>query len=88
MTGSSVRARAAFLIFIFIGFFGFDFLTASASAKAINFATNLAAFITFAAAGQVLYEYAVPMGVCNVAGASSAHGWPCSKATGSCDCSS
>lgn len=59
----------AFLIFIFIGFFGFDFLAASASAKAINFATNLAAFITFAAAGQVLYEYAVPMGVCNVAGA-------------------
>ncbi|MBC8096846.1 MAG: TSUP family transporter, partial [Akkermansiaceae bacterium] len=59
----------AFLIFIFIGFFGFDFLTASASAKAINFATNLAAVIAFAAAGQVLYDYALPMGACNVAGA-------------------
>ena len=59
----------SFLIFIFIGLFGFDFLTASASAKAINFATNLAAVIAFAARGDVLYRYALPMGVCNVAGA-------------------
>ena len=59
----------SFLIFIFIGLFGFDFLTASASAKVINFATNLAAVIAFSASGYVLYEYALPMGVCNVAGA-------------------
>jgi uncharacterized protein len=59
----------SFLIFIFIGWFGFDFLTASASAKAINFATNLAAVIVFAARGDVLYHYALPMGACNVAGA-------------------
>jgi len=59
----------SFLIFIFIGLFGFDFLTASASAKAINFATNLAAVIAFAAQGHVLYRYALPMGACNIAGA-------------------
>jgi len=59
----------SFLIFIFIGLFGFDFLTASASAKAINFATNLAAVIVLAANGCVLYEYALPMGLCNVVGA-------------------
>ena len=59
----------SFLIFIFIGLFGFDFLTASASAKAINFATNLAAVIAFGASKQVLYEYALPMGACNAAGA-------------------
>ena len=59
----------SFLIFIFIGLFGFDFLTASASAKAINFATNLAAVIAFATRGDVLYHYALPMGACNVAGA-------------------
>ncbi len=59
----------SFLIFIFIGLFGFDFLTASASSKAINCATNLAAVLVFAAHGDILYHYALPMGACNVAGA-------------------
>jgi uncharacterized membrane protein YfcA len=59
----------SFLIFIFIGLFGFDFLTASASSKVINLATNLAAVLVFAAQGDVLYHYALPMGACNVAGA-------------------
>ena len=59
----------SFLIFIFIGLFGFDFLTASASSKLINFATNLAAVAAFSAHGMILYDYALPMGVCNVAGA-------------------
>ena len=59
----------SFLIFIFIGLFGFDFLTASASSKAINFATNFAAVIAFSVNGYVLYQYALPMGLCNVAGA-------------------
>ena len=58
----------SFLIFIFIGIFGFDFLTASASAKFINLATNLAAVAYFAATDHVLYRYALPMGVCNIAG--------------------
>lgn len=59
----------SFLIFIFIGLFGFNFLTASASTKAINCATNLAAVIIFAAHREVLYHYALPMGACNVGGA-------------------
>jgi uncharacterized membrane protein YfcA len=58
----------SFLIFIFIGLFGFDFLAASASAKVVNFATNLSAVAYFAAAHQILYEYAVPMGLCNLLG--------------------
>jgi uncharacterized protein len=58
----------SFLIFIFVGLLGFDFLTASASAKVINFATNLSAVAYFAATNQILYAYAVPMGVCNLAG--------------------
>jgi len=58
----------SFLIFIFIGLFGFDFLTASASAKAINVATNLSAVIYFAATDSILYQYALPMGACNVLG--------------------
>jgi hypothetical protein len=59
----------SFLIFAFIGLFGFDFLTASASAKVINFATNLSAVAYFAATHSILYRYAVPMGLCNILGA-------------------
>ena len=58
----------SFLIFIFIGLFGFDFLAASASAKVVNFATNLSAVGYFAATHQILYHYAVPMGLCNFLG--------------------
>ena len=58
----------SFLIFIFVGLFGFDFLAASASAKVINVGTNLASVIYFAAAGQIRYEIAVPMASCNVLG--------------------
>jgi uncharacterized membrane protein YfcA len=59
----------SFLMFIFVGVFGFDFLTATAGAKVINLATNIAAVAAFALGGHVLYEYALPMGACNVAGA-------------------
>jgi uncharacterized protein len=58
----------SFLIFTFVGFFGFDFLSASASAKVINFATNLAALLLFASQGHVLWQYAWPMAVCQIAG--------------------
>lgn len=59
----------SFLIFIFIGLFRFDFLTASASAKVINFMTNFAAVLVFGWAAQILWKYAVPMAVCNMGGA-------------------
>ena len=58
----------SFLIFIFISIFGFDFLTASASAKIINFATNLSAVIYFGATGHILYYFGLPMAICNVIG--------------------
>ena len=59
----------SFLIFLFVGVFGFDFLSASASAKLINWATNLASVIYFGWSGNILYQYAVPMAVCSVVGA-------------------
>ena len=59
----------SFLIFLFVGVFGFDFLSASASAKVINLATNVASVIFFTASGNVIYKYAVPMAACSVAGA-------------------
>ena len=58
----------SFLIFGFIGIFGFDFLSASAAAKVINTATNCSTVMYFAGTGHVLYRVAVPMAVCNVLG--------------------
>ena len=59
----------SFLIIAFVGFFGFDFLLASASAKVVNLATNLAAVGWFAATSNVFYQYALPMAAANIAGA-------------------
>lgn len=59
----------SFLIFLFVRFFHFDFLRASACAKVVNLATNLAALAFFVPAGLVLYGFAIPMGLANIAGA-------------------
>ena len=58
----------SFLIFLFIRFFGFDFLRASASAKVVNLATNLAALCVFIPHGNVLFHIAIPMAVANICG--------------------
>lgn len=58
----------SFLIFIFVGIFGFDFLAASAGAKVINLATNLASVLYFGVTGHILYGVALPMAACNIAG--------------------
>ncbi|MBV8046624.1 MAG: TSUP family transporter [Paludibacterium sp.] len=59
----------SFLIFLFIRYYGFDFIHASASAKLVNLATNIAALMFFIPAHHVLYRYAIPMGACNILGA-------------------
>jgi uncharacterized membrane protein YfcA len=58
----------SFLVFGFVRFLGFDFLHASASAKLINTATNLAAVGLFAALGHVWWPLALSMAVGNVLG--------------------
>ena len=58
----------SFLIFLFVRFFGFDFLHASASAKLVNVATNLAALAYFLPNGYVLPLLAAAMAVANAAG--------------------
>lgn len=58
----------SFLIFAFVGIFGFSFLAASASAKLVNVATNLSALAYFAYSGQILYHIGIPMAVCNIIG--------------------
>lgn len=58
----------SFLIFAFVGLFGFSFLAASASAKLVNVATNLAALLFFVSHGKVHYAIALPMAASNLAG--------------------
>lgn len=59
----------SFFILAFIVFLGFDFLTASANAKMLNVATNIASIALFASTGNILYRLAIPMAICNVCGA-------------------
>jgi uncharacterized membrane protein YfcA len=59
----------SFLVFLFVRFFGFDFLGASAAAKVVNVACNLAALLWFGYSGHLLWQVGLLMAVCNVAGA-------------------
>lgn len=61
----------SFLIFLFIRFFGFDFLHASAGSKVVNVATNLAAMAFFLPAGHILLPLAVGMALANMAGSAT-----------------
>jgi uncharacterized membrane protein YfcA len=58
----------SFFVFLFVRVLGYDFLNASASAKLLNTATNLAALILFAIKGHVWWHYALALAVANVAG--------------------
>ena len=59
----------SFLLFLFVRFFHFDFLRATACAKVVNFGTNLAALSVLVPTGMVLYSIAIPMGIAGVLGA-------------------
>lgn len=58
----------SFLIFIFVRVFGFDFLHASAMAKIVNVATNLAALILFGINGHLIWTIGAVMAVFNIGG--------------------
>lgn len=57
-----------FLVFLFVRFFGFSFLGASAASKVVNTATNGAALLYFGFTGNILYAIGLPMAACNIAG--------------------
>jgi len=57
-----------FLIVAFVGLLGDSLRDASASAKVVNFASNLAAFVVFAVNGVILWRVALPMAVANSLG--------------------
>ena len=58
----------SFFVFLFVRWLGYDFLHASAAAKLLNTATNLAALVLFALKGHVWWHYAVVLAFANVAG--------------------
>lgn len=59
----------SFLVLGFVTLIGFDFLKASAHAKLVNAATNLASVLFFVNKGGVLYTLALPMALANLSGA-------------------
>ena len=58
----------SFFVFLFVRGLGYDFLNASASAKLLNTATNIAALVLFAWKGHVWWHLAAAMAVANVLG--------------------
>ncbi len=58
----------SFLVFLFVRLLGYDFLSASASAKLVNTATNVAALFLFVAKGHIWWHFVVLMAVANVLG--------------------
>ena len=58
----------SFFVFLFVRLLGYDFLNASASAKLLNCATNIAAILLFAAKGHVWWHFAVTLAIANVVG--------------------
>lgn len=58
----------SFFVFALVRGLGWDFLHASAAAKRLNFATNVAALAWFIPHGHVDWALALPMAAANVAG--------------------
>lgn len=59
----------SFLIFLFIRYYAWNFLRASAAAKVVNVSTNLASLCWFVPAGSIIIKAAAVMALANLAGA-------------------
>jgi uncharacterized membrane protein YfcA len=58
----------SFLILLFVRFFGFDFLSASAAAKVVNVACNASALLMFGASGHLIWQLGMLMAACQICG--------------------
>lgn len=58
----------SFLLFLFVRFFGFDFLSASAAAKIVNVACNFSALLWFGYSGHLLWQLGLLMAMFQIAG--------------------
>lgn len=66
--GLAGPGTGAFLVFALVGLLGYAFLDASATAKIINLATNIAAIAVFGLDGAVLWPLGAAMGAANLVG--------------------
>lgn len=71
-----------FLVIALVGVIGYDFLQASATAKIVNFATNLGALLLFIPAGAVIWPLALVLAAANVAGSYLGSRMAIAKGTG------
>ncbi len=58
----------SFLVFLFVRFFGFDFLAASAVAKVVNVACNFSALMWFGYSGHLFWQIGLLMALCQIGG--------------------
>jgi uncharacterized protein len=58
----------SFLIFLFVRFFGFDFLGASVAAKIVNVACNFSALMWFGYSGHLIWQLGMLMAACQICG--------------------
>lgn len=59
----------AFLIFLFISIFGYDFTLAAGNGKILNFTSNIVSLILFAIGGKIVYLAGIPMAISMIFGA-------------------
>jgi len=57
-----------FLILFYTILLHYDFVTANANTKVVNLASNIAALVTFAAAGKIFYTLAIPAALFGIMG--------------------
>lgn len=58
----------SFLLFIFIKFFGMDFVNAAGNGKLLNFISNITSLLVFAYAGKIDYFYGILAGIACIFG--------------------
>lgn len=58
----------SFLLFIFIKFFGMDFVNAAGNGKLLNFISNITSLLVFAFAGKIDYFYGILAGLACIMG--------------------
>ncbi len=56
------------LVFGFVSFIGYNFLTASAISKVVNVIADICSLVFFVSKGFVVFKVALPMMVCNMVG--------------------
>lgn len=74
----------SFLIFMFVRFFGLDFLRASAVSKVVNVACNMAALLWFGYSGNVLWHLGLAMAASMLAARLWEAAWRCGMAASWC----